>query len=291
MPKRSILKSRAHLLPHAPGVYFLLSKKGEIFYIGKAKNIHNRIQDHMRCKPSGTINLASKTFRIEWLETENEIEALIKEAEYIKRYQPQNNILLKDDKKYFYIGIVTPKSNAGGQEPLPYIILTHQPFGYAQGKPLAALGHGPGGEAKSYKLEAEYIGPFTEGRALKRLMRYLRKIFPYYTTRAHRDLPCPYCHLKLCPGPSPDAGQYKEDIRIIRRILQGKYRIVGKQLSKDMKEASKKLEFEKAQHLRDTLSALQTIFAHQKFLTEELSSSERLRATRQLRKVMFAQKA
>jgi len=219
MPKRSILKSRIQLLPHAPGVYFLLNKKGEVFYIGKAKDIHKRIQDHMRGGTSSNITLATKTSRIEWLETENEIEALLKEAEYIKRYQPRSNVLLKDDKKYFYIGIISPEKKKGDdRESLPYITLTHQP--------TFALARSRTGEAKALRLpskaKAEYIGPFTEGRALKMLMRHLRKIFPYYTAKTHGKLPCSYCHLKLCPGTSPDARQYKKNVGIIRRILQGK---------------------------------------------------------------------
>ena len=207
----------------------------------------------------GGVDFVQETARISWEVTESEIEALIKEAEYIKKHRPRYNVLLKDDKKYFYVGVAQPKRGNIGTQRLPYIFLTHQP----SATPL---------NSKFYSLNSRHIGPFTEGKSLKHLLRYLRKVFPYYTKQKHGKLKCSYCHIGLCPGPNPDMAHYRRDLLYIQRILEGKYRAVEKQLERQMKDSAKKLAFEQAQEIKQTLGALHNIFAHQKFLAEHVST-------------------
>lgn len=261
---RWVLVNNISKLPISPGVYFLLNARGEIFYIGKSTNIRTRVQDHMRLKAfHGGIDFVQETARVGWEVTESEIEALLKEAGYIKKYRPKFNVLLKDDKKYFYVGIVFPKNKR--HQFLPYIFLTHQPKTNSKGTMQNAK--------LQFKIQhIIYVGPFTEGKSLKHLLRYLRKAFPYYTKQKHGKLKCSYCHLGLCPGPNSDMTHYRRNLSYIRRILEGKYHAVEKQLERQMKDAAKKLEFEQAQDIKKTLNALQNIFAHQKFLAEDVST-------------------
>ncbi|MDX1608183.1 MAG: GIY-YIG nuclease family protein [Candidatus Spechtbacterales bacterium] len=241
-------------LPKKPGVYFLKNKNGELFYIGKANNIKSRVQSH---KNDDRLFAPEKIYSIEWIETANEIEALLKESEYIKKLQPKMNIRLRDDKRYFYVGIT--------KEKLPRIFLTHQPSTTAKGK-----------------VNILYLGPFTDGGALKTTLKYLRRIFPYYTTnpkkpgtgKIHGPLPCSRCHIGLCPGPVPTnelkkkefIKEYKKNIRSIKNVLSGKRRGVIRDLKKNMKEASKEKRFEDAATARDIIAALENIFEHENFV-------------------------
>jgi len=103
-------------IPKKPGVYFLKNKIGDIFYIGKANNLRSRAQSHNNNPQSYS---PQKIHKIEFLITANEIEALLKESVYIKKYNPRMNYRLRDDKKYFYVGITN--------EYLPRVFITHQP--------------------------------------------------------------------------------------------------------------------------------------------------------------------
>ena len=251
MKRRSVARKNIHKLPKTAGVYFLTDSEGEIFYIGKSGNIRKRVADHM--KPRGGMgDFNTETTRVSWVETAGEIEALLEESKYIKKYFPKYNVMKKDDTKYFYVAITTPK---GG---LPYITLTHQLKKSVRGK-----------------LKTEYVGPFTEGRQLKLILRYLRKIFPYYTSARHTRLPCSYCHLDLCPGTNPNPKEYKKDVRRIVRILEGNRRAVEQELKREMKRAARALLFEQAEKSRDTIIALEGTFAHKEFLETKRNNANK----------------
>ena len=244
-------------LPKAPGVYFFKNSSGEVFYIGKAINIKNRVQSHAietSNKQQGTRN-AIKT--VEWILTANEIEALLKESRFIKKLQPKMNIRLRDDKKYFYVGFT--------KEELPRIFITHQPTQQRQGTRDL-----PTGQAGKRQENTEYIGPFTDGDALKITMKYLRRLFPYYSTstkrphmtKKHGTLPCSWCHLDLCPGANPSKTQYKKNISAIKKILSGQRNTVAKKITAEMKRAAKEKKYEKAAEARDLVEAMENIFTH-----------------------------
>jgi len=244
-------------LPKTSGVYFFYEKK-QLIYIGKAVNIKSRVKNHFN-QPSYRDNLfIDKVSRIGYIETKSEIEALILEANLIKKYQPKYNVIWKDDKNYFYVAIVQNKQK------IPYIFITHQP-------------------EKSRCPTPIFLGPFVEGQALKKTLRFLRRAFPYYTSARHPKTKCTYCHLDLCPGPLsgpngtlsvPALISYKKNIKKLILILQGKRSAVIKSLRKEMKIASKASQFEEAGKIRDRIFALQQIMAHTHILENSKSEAQ-----------------
>jgi len=231
MDKFKILsKNELANLPKTSGVYSFISKNDTI-YIGKAINIQNRVKNHFQ-QPSYRDGLYVDTVtKIGFFETNSEIEALVLEANLIKKYQPRYNVVWRDDKNYFYVAIT--------KDDKPVVYITHQ-----------------------RNDKAEYIGPFVEGTALKKTLRFLRKVFPYYTTKKHPKNKCTYCHLDLCPGPNPDFKEYKNNIKKLILILQGKRGAVLNSLKKEMKQLSKENKFEEAGKIRDRIYNLQQVMSH-----------------------------
>lgn len=226
-------KNKINELPKTSGVYCFMERK-ETIYIGKAINIQSRVKNHFN-QPSYRDNLyIERVDKIGYLETNSEIEALILEANLIKKYQPKFNVIWKDDKNYFYVAFV--ENNAG----VPYVFITHQ---------------------KNYE-KAEYVGPFVEGTALKKTLRFLRRVFPYYSAKNHPKTKCTYCHLGLCPGPNPDLADYKKNIKKLILILQGKRSAVLNSLKKEMKQLSNENKFEDAGKIRDRINNLERVMSH-----------------------------
>jgi excinuclease ABC subunit C len=244
-------------LPKTAGVYAFSAKKG-VFYIGKAINIKERVKNHFN-QPTHRDNLFIKDVKkVGFFETNSEIEALLIEAKLIKKYQPKFNIIWRDDKNYFYVAI--------SKEDLPRVYITHQP-----------------------QLKINYIGPFVDGTALKKTLRLLRRVFPYYTVKKHSPTPCLWCHLKLCPGPNPNKGEYKKNIRNLVSVLKGKKQEVLKNLKKEMKSASLNNDFEKAAKTRDQIFALEKTLAHSRILnavTPQPDFSDYKKTEKELKKIL-----
>jgi len=242
MEKLKILsKNKIEQLPKATGVY-LFYEKTKIVYIGKAINIRGRVKNHFG-QPNYKDNLfIEKITKIGFIETDSEIEALILEASLIKKHQPKFNVIWKDDKNYFYVAIT--------KSPAPVVYITHQK-----------------------KEKAEYIGPFVEGTALKKTLRFLRKAFPYYTTKKHPKNNCTWCHLDLCPGPNPNLDEYKKNIKKFILILRGGKNTVLNSLKKEMRQLSNKKEFEKAVKKRDIIYNLQKVMSHARIIDFEKSQT------------------
>ena len=231
-------------LPKTSGVYCFGDGK-EVIYIGKAINIKNRVKNHFQ-QPSYRDNLyIEKVNKIGFYETNSEIEALVLEANLIKKHQPRFNVVWRDDKNYFFVAI------SQNEQKIPYVFITHQ---------------------KNYQ-KTEYIGPFIEGTALKKTLRFLRRVFPYYTTKKHPKTKCTYCHLGLCPGPllfenppSPKASEglweYRRNLNKLILILQGKRSAVLNSLKKEMNQLSKESKFEEAGKIRDRILSLQQVMSH-----------------------------
>jgi len=269
---RYISKQRLSTLPKAPGVYALSSPKA-ILYIGKAVNIQDRVKNHFT-KANYKDNLfIQNVTRVGYIKTDSDIDALLLESRLIKAKQPKYNVMWKDDKKYFYVAIT--------KEKLPRIFLTHQPV-----LPKRDLG-----APKSRLGNTEYIGPFVEGKAIKQVLRLLRRIFPYYTSKKHGPLPCQYCHLNLCPGSTPDKEAYKKNIRNLVAVLKGKKTSVLKQLKKEMNRTAKSQDFEKASILRDQFLSLERIVSHAQHLSPVVSESLHWNAIeRELQKLFLTKK-
>src|SRR3989344_2939922 len=180
-----IKRNELEKLPKTTGVYCFTEKTAEtrspLIYIGKAINIQSRVKNHFQ-QPS----YRDKVDKIGYLETNNsEIEALILEANLIKKYQPKYNVMWRDDKSYFWVAVFKNKNGA------PYILITHQP----QKSRIPNSKLQTNLKTQNLKFKTEYIGPFVEGTALKKTLRFLRRVFPYYTSAKHSKNKCAYCHL------------------------------------------------------------------------------------------------
>lgn len=241
-----IPKEQINNLPKTTGIY-ALAKDNEILYIGKAIDLRSRVKNHFQQPSYRDALFITKINRIGILETRSEIEALFLESQLIKKLQPDYNVVWRDDKNYFYAGIT--------KEEFPRVFITHQPDGYLRKK-------------------AMYIGPFMEGRALRKALRLLRRVFPYYTgsesnrlLAPHGQKPCQYCHIELCPGPNPDKKIYRQNIKKLLAVLQGKKNSVLRNIEQEMKEAAKKQEFERAAELREQFFSLRRIIEHASLFT------------------------
>lgn len=232
-------------LPKKVGVYLFYSqptsntKNPAPIYIGKAINIRIRVKNHF-LQPSFRDNLfIGKVTRIGFLETASEIEALILEANLIKKHQPKFNVVWRDDKNYFYVAIA---ENVRG---VPYVFITHQIH-----------------KSEIINHKSTTIGPFVEGGALKKALKYLRRVFHFYTSSRHSKNPCTWCHLDLCPGPNPSIEEYRKNIQKLEEIFRGSSKKVLNSLKKEMAALSKENKFEEAAKKRDQIQALEQIMLH-----------------------------
>ncbi len=248
-----VAKNRISKLPKETGVY-ALSKGAELLYIGKAVNIKERVKQHFQ-QPSYCDSLfLDKVKKVGYIKTDSEfaehsahltshptpqgstIEALILEANLIKKYRPKYNVVWKDDKNYFYVAITN--------EEFPRVFITHQL------------------KIKNCKLKIDIIGPFVEGKSLKTTLTFLRKVFPYYTSKSHPRGSCLWCGLRLCPGPNPDRKDYRKNIKNLISVLRGKSGKVLRNLKEEMEKSSVSQDYEKAAKLRDKIISLEKIISH-----------------------------
>ncbi len=226
-------------LPNEPGVYLFVDKEGSIIYVGKAINLKKRVNQYF-LKTSYTDpyyeekikDLVAKIHSIEYIITENEKEALILENIQIKKYLPRFNVIMRDSKSYPWVSIFY-------SEDFPRIRVLRNPEKYSQ-KNL-------------------FLGPYTDKKEIIRILRDLRKIFPYCSCKKpirKRMRPCLYYQLKLCPGPcfsDISREEYHENIKNIELFLRGETNELMKQIEKKMNNASKDKNFEKAAFWRDKL--------------------------------------
>lgn len=254
---RFLLKNNISRLPKTAGVYVFKDNK-QLLYIGKAVNIKKRVKNHFQ-QPTYRDNLfLDKITKVGYIKTDSEIEALLLEAKLIKKYQSKFNVLWRDDKNYFYVGIT--------KEDFPAVFITHQPLRQAQGKP---------------KLKINYIGPFVDGSALKQTLKVLRKVFPYRTCRILSKRPCLWYQLNRCSAPclvKSDLSKQiptsyrkmkkecQENIKNLKQILQGKKKQTLKDLKIEMKEAALLKRFERAVQIRDQIISLERILSHAKII-------------------------
>ncbi|MBI4225217.1 MAG: UvrB/UvrC motif-containing protein [Candidatus Sungbacteria bacterium] len=240
--------------PNTPGVYIFRTGKTPV-YVGKAADIHKRLASYFRKNISTkTRQMVSEATSLEWIETQSEIEALIKEAELIKTYLPKFNILMRDDKNYFYVAIT--------RDEFPRIFLTHQ------------LQKDRIGRIRMRKdIGVDYIGPFTSGPALKEVLALLRRIFPYCTCTQLHKRPCLNsqigkclsfcCHKSNVQNPNIKLQkEYGANIKNIIAILTGRKKKLLSELTRAMREAAKKQNFEQAAKLRNQMESIENIFSH-----------------------------
>ena len=266
---RYLAKEKTEKIPKVTGVYVLSSPK-EMLYIGKATNLRDRMKNHFQQPTYRDDLFIDQVTKIGYIETNSEIEALLLESQLIKYRSPKYNVMWKDDKNYFYVAITPSTPLRAGKDELPRVFITHQPNLVSSSLYLVSGIEKKKIQNTRYKIrDTKYVGPFVDGNAIKRTLRTLRKIFPYYTTKKHTERPCQYCHLGLCPGPNPDKKEYNKNIKNLTAVLKGKRTSVLKKFQREMKLASKNQEYEKAGSLRDQIQDLEIIFFHAKVLRPE----------------------
>lgn len=225
------LEAKLKTLPSSPGVYFHKAASGEIIYVGKAAILKNRVRQYFQSQRDMDIKTRALVAEIndtDWIETESEIDALFLESEMVKRYMPRFNILLRDDKSQMYVRI-DMKSE------WPYVCFTRNPADDG----------------------AEYFGPYYNGFAIKKALRYLRRVFPYYTKppkesgRADLD-----SHIGLSPSRETTSDEYRASLRKLIRYFEGGRKKVAQEIERDMKQAAKAHDFETAARLRNRLRDL-----------------------------------
>ena len=273
-------------LPKNSGVYAF--KNQGLLYIGKATNIKERVKNHFNGKCWWEKTLLRQGFggRIGFIKTNSEIEALILEAKLIKKYQPRFNVMWRDSKNYFYIAI--------SRDERPVVSITHQP------SPKRIKNNELGIKNKKARIKKikflipnsqfKYMGPFTDGTALKKTLRHLRRVFPYYSVKKHPKTLCLWCHLKLCPGPNPDLKEYRKSINNLVAFFKGEKSKIKKNLEKEMKIASRKRDFEKAAVIRDKISALEKTMENARIIAPESSKSDWQKTQSDLQKVLQIKK-
>jgi excinuclease ABC subunit C len=240
---RAAITRHAKFAPSSPGVYRMSDANGDVLYVGKAKNIKKRIVAYTR--PTGydprIERMIAATAALEFVSTATETEALLLEANLIKRLRPRFNVLLRDDKSFPYILIT-------GDHWAPQI-LKHRG---ARGRP----GH--------------YYGPFASVWAVNRTITALQRAFLLRSCSdgffESRTRPCLLHQIKRCSGPCTreiDFAEYTELVREANAFLSGKSGAVKEELAAEMEKASDKLDFERAAIYRDRLAALSAVQAHQ----------------------------
>jgi len=241
---KEVIKKELSLMPKLPGVYRMLNSKNEVLYIGKAKNLTNRLKSYVSEKSHiiRTERMLSQTKRLEITTTSNESEALLLEANLIKKYKPKFNILLRDDKSFPFIFI-------GNNEKWPQI-KKHR--------------------GKKTK-EGFFFGPFASAGSANWTIKMIQKIFHLRvcddTVFKNRKRPCILYQIKRCSGPCVGYiknDEYKQTVDDAIEFVSGKSRKIQKNLSKQMEKASEELDFEKATILRDRIKSLNIIQSSQR---------------------------
>jgi excinuclease ABC subunit C len=251
---KKVIKDKISLLPKNPGVYRMLSAKKEILYIGKAKNIPGRLRSYISDGnlPIRTERMLSLTKFLETTITSNESEALLLEANLIKKHKPRFNILLRDDKSF------------------PYIFI-----GYKDKWPQLTKLRG------KKSRDGYYFGPFASIGSANWTIKILQKIFLLRvcddTVFKNRERPCILYQIKRCSAPCVnhiDKVNYKKTVDDAVDFISGKSREIQKKLSDQMEEASKELDFEKAAIARDRIKALTQIQSSQKINETNLNEAD-----------------
>jgi excinuclease ABC subunit C len=240
---RNVIAEFARHAPSAPGVYRMTGAGGEVLYVGKAKNLKKRILAYAR--PTGHVSriarMVAATSAIEFVSTATETEALLLEANLIKRLRPRFNVLLRDDKSF------------------PYILIT------AGERPSQICKH-----RGARSRDGDYFGPFAAVNAVNRTITALERAFLIRSCSdavfESRTRPCLLFQIKRCAAPCTgeiSRHDYDELVREAKTFLSGKSRAVKEELASEMDRAAAALDFERAAAMRDRLAALSAVQARQ----------------------------
>ena len=235
------LQSKLKNIPTFPGVYRFMDDRGEIIYIGKAKNLRNRVRSYFQKSKSQSpknLTMIRHISDLEWIVVRSEVEALLTEANLIKQHSPRYNVMMKDDKSFPFIRITN--------EPYPQVLLTR----------------------KIVKDGSKYFGPFTDVYRLRTTLKALHKVFPvrscsfFLDEQVIADKKVKLCldyHIKKCEGPCEglvSGEHYQEMIDRIDRFMRGKTKETENYITEQMRIASSAMRYEEAAMYRDQLEAI-----------------------------------
>ncbi len=241
------IEQKLATLPASPGVYLMHNARDQVIYVGKAINLANRVRSYFHAsaqEDAKTRRLVAEIADIEWIVTASEVEALILEANLIKKHRPHFNVRLKDDKRYPYLKVTA--------EDFPKVLITRT----------------------MRRDDGRYFGPYTSTGALRETLDLLRRLFPYRTcdreiTGADRRA-CLYHDMKLCTAPcigAVDREQYQATINQLVQFMGGETEEIMDGLKRQIQEAAATLQFERAAQLRDRYQALQQVMERQRIVT------------------------
>ena len=241
---REYLKAKLANLPDEPGSYQMKDKNGEIIYVGKAKNLHNRVNQYFTgAHDFKTTKLVSNIDDFDFIVTRSEKEALILEINLIKKYRPKYNIMFIDDSSY------------------PYIKLTKEKY------PRLMI-------ARDMKKDrnARYFGPFPDATAARNTLKILQTLYPFRKCTKLPDKVCLYYHMGQCLGPceyeiSPE--EYEKMSDGVTSFLNGDTKEITKELNRKMLEASENLEFEKAAQYHEMITSIERVIDRQLIETDK----------------------
>ena len=244
----NLIKSKLELLPTSPGCYIHKDKNGTIIYVGKAKNLRNRVRSYFRgSHDTKTEALVSEIVDFEFIVTESNIEALLLEINLIKENQPKYNIMLKDDKSYPFIKITN--------ERYPRLIITRQ----------------------VKKDGGLYFGPYPDVGAANEIKRLLDRIFPFRKCTNPPSKVCFYYHIGQCMAHTickKDEAYFKSMAQEVSDFLKGQDDKIIDDLKGKMAKAAQSMEFERAAEYRDLIQAIGTLRTKQRVMAKDLQNRD-----------------
>ena len=244
----NLIKSKLELLPTSPGCYIHKDKNGTIIYVGKAKNLRNRVRSYFRgSHDTKTEALVSEIVDFEFIVTESNIEALLLEINLIKENKPKYNIMLKDDKSYPFIKITN--------ERYPRLIITRQ----------------------VKKDGGLYFGPYPDVGAANEIKRLLDRIFPFRKCTNPPSKVCFYYHLGQCMAHTvchKDESYFKGMAQEVSDFLKGQDDKIIDELKLKMNTAAQNMEFERAAEYRDLIQAIGTLRTKQRVMAKDLQNRD-----------------
>ena len=243
-----IIKEKLNLLPDLPGSYQMRDKNGDIIYVGKAKNLKNRVRSYFHgAHNAKTTKLVSQIEDFTYIITASELEALVLEINLIKEYNPKYNIMLTDDKTYPYVALTN--------EEHPRLIVTRN---------------------KRRKGEARFFGPYPSVYDARNTINLLNRIYPLRKCYHIPKKECLYYHMHQCLGPciNHEKIDYTEYKNKIASFLNGNAKDVLDKLNKDMEDASNNLEFERAIEYRNLIESINKTILKQKISINDLTNRD-----------------
>jgi excinuclease ABC subunit C len=234
-------------LPQLPGVYLFKNDRGKIIYVGKAKNLRNRVRTYFQSPhrhDHKTARMVPQVVDLDLMVTDSEVEALILEANLVHEYKPRYNVALKDDKHFPYIKITN--------EPFPRVLIVR----------------------RIEKDDATYFGPYTSAKGMRRTVAFLTRLFNIRTCNLIIPAPegkthqvCLDYHIKRCAGPCvglQSREDYAQQVEAVAMVLSGKSKELIDRLTEKMKAASASINYEEAAKARDQIEAIKSVMIKQK---------------------------